>query len=346
MATTQKSVTGSITIKRLRKGGTVSLELRSDLPLIQITDGENVSPDFTQTANQPTITPTVRNGKGEVVTLQSATWSYNGVQLTFSTSVDADGWQPCTNSDYSSLFKYKSATKQMKIVGNIASADNLISDTITCTVTGESSMANFSVSGNINFQISKAGATTTSVAIYNDDTFEPDDTTLCRLGAKVYQGLNEVTGKWVKWYDEAGNVRKQGTGPYTFDVLRDYIDGWGVISCSVFEKQDDTSAVASAWLTLRDYTDEYDILLTATPDEWDGQGDVTVTAQLIRFKNDEEGTTEEVTDKSGEWKHTFLTSQKRTTIKEATTQNASITTAELATVPDEEDLVDIVTFTM
>ena len=63
------SAQGSITIKRLRNGDSLFLTLETNgIPLYQGVDPESgaVSPDWTQAANQPVITPHANSVRGNL----------------------------------------------------------------------------------------------------------------------------------------------------------------------------------------------------------------------------------------------------------------------------------------
>lgn len=157
-----KISTGSITVKRLRRGYTISLhfEVPSGVALYQgVNSSGNVAPDWskiTEDAKRPQIRPVLEStGSGNVELVSgTAKWYYLGQELTFAT----DG--TCTSANGAGKFKLSiDGTYTIIIVGNLASATNDTNDTLTFRCMARSNGAKEQeIGGSIDIVISPFGA--------------------------------------------------------------------------------------------------------------------------------------------------------------------------------------------
>ena len=157
-----KISTGSITVKRLRRGYTISLhfEVPSGVALYQgVNSSGNVAPDWskiTEDAKRPQIRPVLEStGSGNVELVSgTAKWYYLGQELTFAT----DG--TCTSANGAGKFKMSiDGTYTIIIVGNLASATNDTNDTLTFRCMARSNGAKEQeIGGSIDIVISPIGA--------------------------------------------------------------------------------------------------------------------------------------------------------------------------------------------
>jgi hypothetical protein len=157
-----KISTGSITVKRLRRGYTISLhfEVPTGVALYQgVNSSGNVAPDWssiTQDSKRPQIRPVLESTGGSNVEVVSGTakWYYLGQELMFST----DG--TCTSANGAGKFKLSTdGAYTIIIIGNLASATNDSNDTLTFKCMARSNGAKEQeVSGSIDVVISPIGA--------------------------------------------------------------------------------------------------------------------------------------------------------------------------------------------
>ncbi len=157
-----KISTGSITVKRLRRGYTISLhfEIPSGVALYQgVNASGNVVPDWskiTEDSKRPQIRPLLESTGGSVVEVVSGTakWYYLGQELAFAT----DG--TCTSANGTGKFKLATdGTYTIIIIGNLASSTNDSNDTLTFKCMARSNGAKEQeISGSIDVVISPIGS--------------------------------------------------------------------------------------------------------------------------------------------------------------------------------------------
>lgn len=154
--------TGSITVKRLRRGYTIAMhfEMPTGVALYQgVNSAGAVTPDWskiTEDAKRPQVKPVLEATNKQAVTIVAGTakWKYLDVELAF----DAQG--ACTTSGYTDKFKMLTdGSYTLVIVGNLASKDNDSNDTLTFSCDARCAGAQEQpVSGSIDVIISPLGA--------------------------------------------------------------------------------------------------------------------------------------------------------------------------------------------
>ena len=154
--------TGSITVKRMRRGYTITLhfEMPTGVALYQgVNSAGGVSPDWSAIsvdAKRPQIKPVLEATNKQAVNIVrgSARWMYLNTELSF------DSTGACTTSGYEKIFKLlNDGTYTLVIIGNLASKTNDSNDTLTFKCTAQCSGAKEQeVSGSIDVIISPLGA--------------------------------------------------------------------------------------------------------------------------------------------------------------------------------------------
>lgn len=284
----QGKAVGSITIKRLTNGDSLSGRITSNKTLIQVVseDGRGAAPDWTQLANQPTLTPLVRSNRGSTITIANFTWLLDNAEIAVYNGVDA------TYPGGEANFTVDTATGALTIKKNIITPGQVFEHVITCKLS-------LSVGGNtptaftVDTSVRPVIATSNGYTVYFSIDGETG-TTLSGSNESVtvvphlLQGGKTVTidgaNYKVKWYKVIGGVDNdleittavsdQNKDKYqrignNLKVLRDGVDGSAVFVCKAFavesgaEKEvdgesvviDDTSDVYSIIISGKDYVD-------------------------------------------------------------------------------------------
>lgn len=347
----QNTVSGSLVLKRLKTGKVVYLSLNAvGAPLFQgWQQGTGaVSPDFTKPENQPVVHPSVTTSDGSEVKISMGEWKYNDILLTFGTP--SGDWAVSTNAN--GMFAYNPSTHDLKVVKNVASADNSTSDTLTFTAGGEAGGSNYTVTGSIELRIISLGASANSIVISlvdeegNDAILSGADDTVKLKATTLVNGAVTTTGV-VKWFGEDGKTQIGPTGA-TLTVRPDNVQGTGLIFARLYANASSSAVLASDAISIRDVKDDMDVIVSineGSPAEWDGSTPMKVIGKLYRFSNGERG--DEVETQESQWSHDFRSSSLDTQCGTVTGKNpATVDKTIWAKVKDYEDLVDFATCTI
>lgn len=320
------SAQNSITVRRLRNGDTlfISLELNG-IPLFQGVDEKSgaASPDWTQEANQPVITPKVLSARGNPVELSNHRWSYNGSELTFNGTADEQGFTPETGQT-SARFKLNKTTGALKIVANLASKENLASDTLTYTGTATVGGVAYTQSKSIDVMIQNSVSSSYYGYILASTEQLTSEVTSAKLTTGLYLKGAKVTDYYVKWYrDNESWSGKNGQKEVT--VSRGDIDGTQLFLAEFYKTKSDTSPIFRAGVRMIDTADEFQINLRITSDnkEVDEGKPVTVTATVVNMTSN---TT--VTPSNATWRMDVMDKDTWEVLKSASASNISVTTSE------------------
>lgn len=350
----QTKVSGSLVLKRLKTGRVVFLSVNAlGKPFFQ---GWNSSsgtavPDFTTVENQPVATPTVTSSDGTAVKITSGEWKYNDTLLTFGDPA-ADGWATSTNAN--GAFAYNPATHELKVVKNVASADNTATDTLTFTAHGEAGGANYTVTGSIELRIMTLGNSANVILISlvnedgNDTIITGDDDTVKLQTTRLTDGNVSNTGV-VKWFGEDGKTQIGETGD-TITVTSDDVQGVGIIYARWYASASSATVLASDAIAITDVKDDVDVVVSLTDDspaEWDGSSTMKVQGLLYKFASGKETTLVDPQPAQSAWTHEFHSSSLDTDCGTISGKNPVEVTKDIwAKVKDFEDLVDFVSCTI
>jgi len=262
------SAQGSITIKRLRSGETLNLVLQGNgIALFQGVDtstGE-VTPDFTQSTNQPTLTPVISLVKtSSSATLSAHKWYYNGELLVFDSSTGIN----TTTEAWNACFKLDPATGSITIIANLASPTNYANDTLTYSGVATVNGTEYQVAASKEIQICSLGASaynaylTANTEIIGEGDAYPDTATIT---PHLLAGTAKTTPTQVKWYKTnlSSAVWATTTGKNNKTISRTDVDGY-TLFIAVFYVNG--TAVAQAGIHIRDISDEYVIDYVITSD--------------------------------------------------------------------------------
>lgn len=264
------SAQGTVTLRKLRNGATSAVALNVDKQLLQLvaindaTGNATVAPDWSQSANQPTITPTLIGGSG--MSLSDVRWYYNG---------DIDIGNIASGSIYAN-FRIN-ANGSLTIINNLGSKDNLSTDTVTmkAEIVDTNGLTSGNVEKTIDIPIQRASTSGYTVLIDSTGTVlgttasgSVNNSTV--LTAKVLQGTADVTDSvTVKFYK--GNTDTPVSTGKTLTVTRDDVDGAQLYIARAFVGSVEVDAEG---ITILDSADEYQIVISCAAGT-DSQNNVT-----------------------------------------------------------------------
>ena len=265
------SAQGTVTLRKLRNGATSAVALNVDKQLLQLvaindaTGNATVAPDWSQSANQPTITPTLIGGSG--MSLSDVRWYYNG-----------DIYIGNIESGSSNAnFRINSNDGSLTIINNLGSKDNLSTDTVTmkAEIIDSTGLTSGNVEKTIDIPIQRVSTSGYTVLI--DSTGTVLGTTASgsvnnstTLTAKVLQGTADVTDSvTVKFYK--GNTDTAVSTGKTLTVTRDDVDGAQLYIARAFVGSVEVDAEG---ITIIDSADEYQIIMSCAAGT-DSQNNVT-----------------------------------------------------------------------
>lgn len=284
------SVFGSVTL--LKNGVSVSVSLVPTKLLQQVFNGEKVTPDWGEAANQPVIYPfvMVSNTSVPVTDLSNPTWIFGGTTLTF------DGSGNCTNPGLAGMFKKTTYTigstpvPALQVTGNVMSGytthQKLVLN-IDATIGGNTE----NVSDGIDIlRFDNPGDTYVgSIEFTNGGVLTPGNTNTTLTGALTLGGI-AVTGKvtylWKKW----NGTTWVSTGKTTKSITVG-LDDVDSQARYMLEFSVDGSVVTNAYFTVRDLSDPLEIVIDQPVDAMIGSSEsLTYTAVVRRV-----GTTNNLT---------------------------------------------------
>lgn len=339
------SISGSITLKRLKRGASVILSLRTDgAALYQAYNDktQGVSPDWTVAANQPTVCPEVSatGAQGATASITQGTWLYNGVELTVGSTSAGSGFYVCTNN--AAFAVNPTDGYKLKIIKNIASASNTASDTLTFRCGGEVEGSDYEAEATTEIMLQQVGSSAAAVYISGACVLSTNNPSAKLTAHFFIDGDEKTSGYTYKWTKEDGTALSNTSGGATQTVERDDIDAVGGVYCSVYQGSTATgTAMATDFHKMTDIDDEYELEVTVDK-EWNGTDEQTVTAHLYAFVNGQKG--EDVSSKMTAFKHTFVGAATQTELGTATTNPAKVGSTVWGKLADQnEDIVDYVT---
>lgn len=292
------SAGGSTPITRIKNGDTLYFRLDgNDNPLFQAVDTESqtIKPDWTVNENQPVITPVCTSALNNKVTLSDFTWYYNGTEITFRNDVES-GWTISTNFD--GKFQLNVEDGSLKIVKNLADANNPASDTLRCDCTAQMSGEKFSVSKSVNVLIQpmSAGAYTGFVTA-NPSNLSPG-ASQCTLTCALYDAGDKMASSTytVKWY-KASDTNNAFGESQTLTVGRKDVNHLQLFICD-FYLASTGNKCATAGICITDMADTFDVRHIIS-DTLGASGSVTATAVVYKSNTKD---VYDISSKSPTWK--------------------------------------------
>lgn len=252
----------------------------SGLALFQVVDPQTgvVTPNWDATGKegaekeavldaQPIIQLGVRSAYQYPAKITGVTWSYNNHALKFALN-GAEWVTAAADPDNLDAQKFQARIDgenyQLKIVGNLASKENVANRQITYDVTYACNGMTDKVQGSVDVLIQAAGSNSHMLQI-SATSVELDDktpsTTLTAVGmyGTEYVKIGQGSDYTIKWYQDG--VERNGKTADTLEVNRDMVTGGSLFIAKLFLKG---SAVAQDSQRINDIADEYQIMATPT----------------------------------------------------------------------------------
>lgn len=315
------SAQGSITIKRLRNGSSVFLTINKSVDLYQGIDPESgvITPDWTQSANQPILTPVVQSTRGYAVALSQFAWAYNGLNINFSVD-DQDGWF----SDASATFKMNTSTGALKILKNLASLSNTGNDTLTFSCVASVAGADYVMTKDEIVNIQNMGASSYYGSILATTEQLTSDVTSAHLNTTLYLAASPLADYYVKWYKDV-DLWAEKNGQKNITVTRDDVAGTQLFIAEFYKSSGDTVPVYRAGIRIIDTSDDFRIgfSITSSNVEVDAGLPVTVQAYIINVTKNET-----VTPSSPTWRLDVMDKNTWTVLRSVATNAVSISTTD------------------
>ena len=328
------SAQGSITIKRLRNGDSLFLTLETNgIPLYQGVDPESgaVSPDWTQAANQPVITPHANSVRGNLVTLSNHAWYYNSstVPLNFNGATSGD-W----TTDSTGKFQLNSITGALKIIANLASLSNIANDSLIYRAVATVAGVEYNVEKSIDILIQNVGASSYVGFIISSTEQLTSLVTTATLTTQLQLAAEAINSYHVKWYkDDTEWVDK--AGQKTITVTRDDVDGTQLFIAEFYKSSGDTDPVYRAGVRIIDTLDDFQVVcyVSSANKEVDTGSPVTVAAKIVN-----QTTNAVVTPLNPTWRMDVMKKSDWSVLKTANTNSIQVTTLETDTDGQENDV--------
>lgn len=322
------NVQNSITIRRLRSSDSLMLTLGGNgIPLFQAVDKDSgaVNPNWEVAENQPIVIPKARSTRGNVITHLQHKWKYNGVEIVFDEEQSpVGGWY----TDNSERFQ-TNENGHLKIIKNLASQINLADDTLTYETQVSVGGVEYDLTATKTIVIHQMGSSSYYALIVSDTDTLTSDVTSTTVTVKLYQGTNEITSFYPKWYKDFDLwTAKNGQNPIT--VTREDVGGSQLFLADIFKSESDSTSIAKAGVKIRDEADEYIIVIDIISDNkmvWkDINGvdhNVECKAKVVNVKRNTV-----ITPTNPTWRMDVMDTENWKSLKTSNTDTITVTPAE------------------
>ena len=230
--------------------------------LFQVVDTETgtPTPDWTKTENQPIIRLGIRSAAGYPTEITNVTWAYDGETLNF--TYNGDTWVDAQNNKPFQA-RINGNYYELKIVGNLASADKVSNKQINYEISYVSNAHSDTLQGSIEVLIQQAGSDSHILQITTDHVVLDATNTSATLTAKAMYGTTDVTiginDYSIEWFQD--NVKLSGQTGATLTVKRDMVSGGSIFVAKLLKNG---NVVAQDGQRINDIADEYQITYTPT----------------------------------------------------------------------------------
>ena len=259
-------VSSLFTVTAINDGVTVSATMTTSSSLAQQFTGATCVPNWAEGSGGPELTVTAYKN-GSAASVASGTWYWNGVAITTNNATVMPA--------YANLFRasLSSGIPKLKIIGNLASAENTDDDVISYQgqVMLSSSSVSFEVSRSVRLSRAEssgyvgvlefvtgrdlADATTENApTILNEET----DTVYIRATLFSGGGAGATSGFTPKWF--IGDTEKSGGNPLT--VTRDMVDDYATVRC-IFLDNNGEEELTTAYITVDDDLDAFQMFTSS-----------------------------------------------------------------------------------
>lgn len=299
------TLSGSITLKRLKKGVNVVLSIETENAALYQGWNDKTStpaPNFQTPANQPILVPKAVATNGQTASITNGTWYYNNTMLVVTTTATSEGFYKCSDA----RFAINPSNYKLRIIDNIASASNTSNDMFTFKCSGEAARTSYESEATAELHLQIVGSSAAALYIEGGCTLSLANPST-KLKARFFIDGGEITsGYSYLFFDEKNNPLQDSTSR-EFTATRDMIDGIGGIYGSAYKTGDSNkTALATDFHKITDIGDEYELEASVDKD-WDGVNSQRVTAHVYRFVVGQKG--DEITSSlKGTFTHTFASS--------------------------------------
>lgn len=282
------TIRGSVTVKRMNRGWTLTMVLQSTKDLSQDIVGNQPGVDWTVPENSPIVYPTVFSSTSSsvITALGNAKWYYDGVQIT-----EADERFELTTYRYAGMYDVP-ALKIKSNLGLSITEDKMIRCEVTATVNGSGVSVNGVVA--VSRRLSSPSTYTGEIASDNGAAFS-DAITSLNLTANLRYGGSIAPDYTVEWYrvkpsDDDGTpdgLESLGKTGKTINITRDEVNNREVILARF---KVNNSVQYEDTITLLDLSDPYEVVFEhsnagAIVDEANG---LTTTVSVVKASSKEE----------------------------------------------------------
>lgn len=209
---------------------------------------------------QPIIQLGVRSSAGYPAEILGATWAYNGTTLNF--TLNGANWVTATNNSNFQA-RINGDYYELKIVGNIASKEEVANKQITYEVNYVCNAMSDSVRGSVDVLIQTSGSDSHILQITANRVELDDKNNTATLTAVGMYGTDNVAigsnGYTIKWYQDG--VEMSGQTSPILTVTRDMVSGGSIFIAKLFLNG---NAVAQDSQRINDIADEYQVIETPT----------------------------------------------------------------------------------
>lgn len=281
---------GTITIKRLRNGDTLTMIMNTNgKPLYQAVNPDNgqATPDWTKDANRPVLTPVCYTSRNKTVKLENHRWEYNGVALTFNGAKDGS-----YTKDSTGKFEMDASTGELKIIANIADANNTADDTLDYYANATTEGVTTQVQKSLTIQIQTAGSSSYYAKVTATLSAIDATNTTTTLTTYLQYGTEVMSNYYVKW-KKGGKDWTAKNGSKEITVTQDDVDGITTFMAEFYKDSTSTDPVARSAVSIRDNSDEFRIeyKYNGTNTAVDENKKVSLTAYVYSAKKGAEVTT-------------------------------------------------------
>lgn len=338
------TLSGSITLKRLKKGVNVVLSIETENAALYQGWNDKTStpvPNFQTQANQPILVPKAVATNGQTASITNGTWYYNNTMLVVTTTATSEGFYKCSDA----RFAINPSNYKLRIIDNIASASNTSNDMFTFKCSGEAASTSYESEATAELHLQIVGSSAAALYIEGGCTLSLANSST-KLKARFFIDGAEITsGYSYLFFNEKGTILADSTSN-EFTATRDMVDGIGGIYCSAYKTGDGKkTALATDFHKITDIGDEYELTPSVDKD-WDGTNKQTVTAKVYRLVAGKAG--DDITKEwaaKGTFTHTFVSSLNKTplgTLKGVSVEVDTDIWGKIAN--DNEDVIDFVSY--
>lgn len=328
------SAQGSITVKRLRQGSTLFLTLENNgIPLYQGVDPVSgaVSPDWTQPANQPVVTPVATTSRGLAVSLSNHNWYYNNATTPIAfTGTTEGGW----TKDSTGKFAINNTTGALKIIANLASLTNIANDYLRYAGIATVAGVEYNVEKSTDILIQNVGASSYVGFIIASTEQLTSSVLQATLTTQLQLAAETISTYHVKWYRDNTEWTEKA-GQKTITVTRDDVAGTQLFIAEFYKTSADTDPIYRAGVRIIDTLDDFQIIcyITSANKEVDTGVPVTVAAKIVN-----QTTGAVITPTNPTWRMDVMDKASWTSIKTSNTNTITVTTTETDRNNQENDV--------